>query len=321
MSRRQRPKGFTLIELLVVIAIIAVLIALLLPAVQQARESARRTQCKNNLKQIGLAMHNYNDVMGVFPPGVIQGTGMGASFTGANSTGWAWGTFLLPYIDQAPLYNQLNTYIPMDPTNPVQLSLVRTIIPAYNCPSDTLRDNSQNPYAPVYMNGNTTGVAIGKSNYRGVFGPNEANSCPQATATADPGGMFFSNSNIRVRDISDGTSNQWMALECDTFYYQSLSKPGGNERHQGANWALTSSPNCYDSNYDWQKVLGYVHFTYAEINCSATRCDRRDPGSQHTGGMQIVLADGSVRFVSQNMGVQIAKNLSTRNDGAIIGDY
>src|SRR5690242_14988078 len=103
---KARHVGFTLIELLVVIAIIAILIALLLPAVQQAREAARRTQCKNNLKQLGLAMHNYLDVARQFP------MGYGAQFTGTAATvqdgNWAWGSFLLPYIDQAPLYSKLN---------------------------------------------------------------------------------------------------------------------------------------------------------------------------------------------------------------------
>ena len=191
--RTRRTTGFTLIELLVVIAIIAILIALLLPAVQQAREAARRSTCQNNLKQMGIAMHNYHDVVQVFPPGVIHSLTNDPMGIG---TGWSWGTFLLPYIDQAPIFNQLNTQRPIDPTNATQLSLIRTIIPVYNCPSDPHRNNSENPYATIRMSGASTGVAIGKSNYRAVFGPGEAN-----CVLTDGGGMFFANSNIRIRDL------------------------------------------------------------------------------------------------------------------------
>jgi prepilin-type N-terminal cleavage/methylation domain-containing protein len=113
-SRRSRPRqllGFTLIELLVVIAIIAVLIALLLPAVQQAREAARRSQCKNNFKQIGLALHNYAEIHGVFPPGAVDSNPVfnTAADLASNNNGLAWSTFILPMIDQAPLYNTIGT--------------------------------------------------------------------------------------------------------------------------------------------------------------------------------------------------------------------
>ena len=105
LTFRKRRGGFTLIELLVVIAIIAVLIALLLPAVQQAREAARRTQCKNNLKQIGLALHNYESTFGRLPPGTFGGMGT------CNDDGLAWSFSILPYLDQAPLYNQIDAYL------------------------------------------------------------------------------------------------------------------------------------------------------------------------------------------------------------------
>src|SRR5262245_16035146 len=151
-------KGFTLIELLVVIAIIAVLIALLLPAVQQAREAARRSQCKNNLKQIGLGLHNYHDTFGVFAPGFISST---SNSTTGIGTGWASSAFILPYIDQAPLYNQLNTLTPINPSDATQLGLIRTVIGVYQCPSDTMLNPSQNTGALIYMSGSTSGVAIG----------------------------------------------------------------------------------------------------------------------------------------------------------------
>src|SRR5581483_8700238 len=123
MARRSWKKGFTLIELLVVIAIIAILIALLLPAVQQAREAARRTQCKNNLKQLGLALHNYHDNFNTFPPGGVNGTA-----ATSNYQGWGWSIMLLPQIDQAPLYNQINFSLSMSTVlaqvpNPLATSL------------------------------------------------------------------------------------------------------------------------------------------------------------------------------------------------------
>ncbi|MCB1129315.1 MAG: DUF1559 domain-containing protein, partial [Verrucomicrobiae bacterium] len=119
-------RGFTLIELLVVIAIIAILIALLLPAVQQAREAARRTECKNKLKQLGLALHNYHDTFRAFPAAFYRGT--------TTSPGWGWGTMILPYIDQAPLYNQWVMTVSYD--NGQNQTARRTKLAAYKCPSD-----------------------------------------------------------------------------------------------------------------------------------------------------------------------------------------
>lgn len=136
-------RGFTLIELLVVIAIIAILIALLLPAVQQAREAARRSQCRNNLKQIGLALHNYHDNYNAFPPGALAmnvTTGVAYKLGDAEPSrsnvggGWGWSTFILPFIDQAPLYSSLNPNGNNFPLNPT--ALTRTILPVYICPSE-----------------------------------------------------------------------------------------------------------------------------------------------------------------------------------------
>ena len=201
--------GFTLIELLVVIAIIAILIALLLPAVQQAREAARRVQCKNNLKQLALALHNYQDTHGTFPPGYIV------------DTGWGWGTMLLPAVEQAPLYNQLSPSGLMDLTDAARLELVRKPLEAFRCPSDSqpeLNDKSK-PNVKAKKE-------IATANYIGIMG----------SILSDPvgNGTMYQNSSIRFRDITDGTSNTLLLGERD--YHN----------HRGSIWA--GSTNHTDTN-------------------------------------------------------------------------
>ena len=141
VSRSNRQRGFTLIELLVVIAIIAILIALLLPAVQQAREAARRSTCKNNLKQIGLAMHNYHETFGMFPPGYVEEIlNTNGGHVADNEGHWAWNALLLPYLDQAPLFNQLNVgTVPVSTmlNNATVRGSMQKTLPVFRCPSDT----------------------------------------------------------------------------------------------------------------------------------------------------------------------------------------
>lgn len=181
MKNCRSRKGFTLIELLVVIAIIAILIALLLPAVQQAREAARRSTCKNNVKQIGLALHNYHETYNTFPAAWFR--------NGSAEPGWGWGVAILPAMDQKPLFDQLNTSV-----NPIPVAgnaNTQTVLPAYRCPSDT---------GPAI---NANRGNHGTSNYMGVFGSNSAGS-----ATINNGdGIFSASSSISFRDITDGSSN------------------------------------------------------------------------------------------------------------------
>jgi prepilin-type N-terminal cleavage/methylation domain-containing protein len=317
MLRLRSRRGFTLIELLVVIAIIAVLIALLLPAVQQAREAARRSQCKNNLKQIGLAFHNYHGTSNVFPPGIIHSTTSSAT---GGGTGWAWGAMILPYVDQGALYNQLQPSGVMNLSNATTLALVRTVLPMYLCPSDTgLLTPAQNTLAPVNMNigGSQIGnISIAKSNYIASGTGGEDLNCQLGVRA----GVFFVNSSIKMADITDGTSNTIFAYERDTFKYPPGLKPTV-EQHMGAVWAGTSAPVCTDSNYDFYKVLGFIYPTYGEINGSATRFDRREPASLHAGGMHALLGDGSVRFISQNIQLTTAINLAQRSDSGVLGEW
>ncbi|OYW19776.1 MAG: hypothetical protein B7Z55_08260 [Planctomycetales bacterium 12-60-4] len=222
---RQRP-AFTLIELLVVIAIIAILIALLLPAVQQAREAARRTQCKNNLKQIGLGLHNYLDSFMVFPPGYIYNPNSGSPWMG-----WSWMTMLLPQFDQAPLYNQMS-----QSTNPsinggmptAAWVQTQSVLNALRCPSDV----GSLVVPTVYISGVNSGNAApgtltasvnnyGRSNYFGVAGYNGTS--PAAvngglTLNTPPlvgtfRGSFGENSRVGLRDMTDGSTNVAMVGE------------------------------------------------------------------------------------------------------------
>ena len=209
MTSRNR-QGFTLIELLVVIAIIAVLIALLLPAVQQAREAARRTQCKNNLKQLGLALHNYHDLTGTtFPSGFVYHNSGGAAYP-ASLAGWGWMTMLLPQIDQAPLFNQIGNTNPNFSTGLWGMTVAATtgpvnqIIPALLCPSDSPPGRT---VAITSINGTattTTPIPCGRSNYFGVAGVDPAwvpVTAPNGTSPGVFGTIFSGSSLINVGAI------------------------------------------------------------------------------------------------------------------------
>ena len=175
-SRSRRRRGFTLIELLVVIAIIAVLISLLLPAVQQAREAARRTQCRSNLKQIGLALHNYHDQYQVFPPGnglssQSPDAGYSVDLTTTNrAAAYGWATYILPQLDQANLYNQLgvsNLELCLLMQQATLRPLTQTVLRVYRCPTDVAPDtNDKRPFSnPIFGDTN-----VGTSSYVGVHG-------------------------------------------------------------------------------------------------------------------------------------------------------
>ncbi|HUG93218.1 MAG TPA: DUF1559 domain-containing protein [Planctomycetaceae bacterium] len=209
---RHSRRGFTLIELLAVIAIIGVLVALILPAVQQAREAARRTQCKNNLKQIGTALHNYHASHGGFPPAYINV---------ADTPGWGWGAMLLPELDHAPLYEQLGVGRQDFSGAPTPAS--ETILPVFVCPSDI--GPPLNPHRGDHA----------MSNYAGVFGNVEV------FQWDDIGnGVFFVNSHIRISDMLDGASNTFGVGE------RRFDWPDGT--HKGGIWAGKYAPVAYGSN-------------------------------------------------------------------------
>ncbi|MDA0284502.1 MAG: DUF1559 domain-containing protein, partial [Planctomycetota bacterium] len=191
---KRAKKGFTLIELLVVIAIIAILIALLLPAVQQAREAARRSTCKNGLKQIGLSLHNYHDVHKTLPPGCTAGPTATAT-GGANFLGWTF--HMLPFFDQAPLFKKFNSKVPINVAP--NAALTSTILSVMRCPSDAGPDQD-----PSGSSAFGTSFDMGLANYVGNFGVGmpDINANPRAVQ-----GIFGVNTKVRFRDIKDGQSN------------------------------------------------------------------------------------------------------------------
>lgn len=287
MKRRRNRLGFTLIELLVVIAIIAILIALLLPAVQQARESARRTQCKNGLKQLGIAMHNYHDVYQRFPPSMIYDL---SSSTG--SRWWSWNVCLLPQLEQATVYNAMDVEInglfsPTAWTNDPYTSL---LLPMLQCPSDVS--------AGVYESSGLQ-IRLGTTNYIGCRGSDRY---PAA------GNGIFPERNIsmRFRDVTDGTSNTLMIGERPV---------EGNQIT--AWWAVASG---YDGQGLGDQVMDSSEGLY-QGTPGSIGVDARHWWSLHVGGAQFVLGDGSARFVSNSIDHQTLLNLSSRKDGNVIGEF
>jgi prepilin-type N-terminal cleavage/methylation domain-containing protein len=302
MSSLPKRRGFTLIELLVVIAIIAILIALLLPAVQQAREAARRTQCRNNLKQIGLALHNYHDVHNTLPSGWIGAAGGVHDIAGNNNFGWS--VFLLPYIDQAPLYNQFNFNVGI--LDPVHNEERVQILPFFRCPSDT--------GTPIWQmvsaaNTNTVLTTLSTSNYVGSFGTSELEDCENSIANPNGTGLIsgqcrgngslYHNSKVLLRDFADGTSNTFICGErVSTAGYSTWVGvvPGGQEA--------------------MARVLGV-----ADHNPNHVPLHLDDFSSQHVGGALFVMGDGAVRFISGNIDRNLYQGLFTLRGGEAPGEF
>ncbi len=303
MPGRHRTAGFTLIELLVVIAIIAVLIALLLPAVQQAREAARRTQCKNNLKQLGLALHGYHETLSRIPAGLI------------HQNEWGWGTMILPFLDQAPLYNLLGSTVGKSYpggtpatgfsahmesfTPPNALSSTLTV---YRCPSDS---------GPAIVNltdfYGSGAEPYGKSNYPSVQGTDSTNPVDGAFPWYDLSGNPPACRSFR--DFSDGLSNAFLIGE--------RQSPGlVNGLHIGGDAIWAGVVDFGDDN-------GGVCNSALPINARTTDINTQtlDFGSMHTGGCHFLMGDGSVRFISENVDRTTYTRLASISDGQVIGEY
>lgn len=330
-SLNRKPRGFTLIELIVVIAIIAIMVALLLPAVQQAREAARRTQCKNNLRQIVLAAHNYHDVATMFPPAYI--------FAIPNHSTRSALTMLLPYIEQSNLYQSIDSSVPMfngpsgyNATIHAQnVSAAATLIPTFLCPSSVGPETDDYffpalgiagvfPSTDVTWKGGRTDYC-GTTGVRGVFADlaynnNPGDNCEGALVAAGVGGGTSS-----MQDITDGSSNTFMFGE----------RTGGSKIYHRNQPAVGLPALIGLSNGgSWADALTFHHWLRGSLfDGSGTggpcpMCtNARGNGfhSFHTGGCQFAMVDGSVRFVSENVAIRVFSALITRRKGDSVGEF
>jgi prepilin-type N-terminal cleavage/methylation domain-containing protein len=321
MRHRSVRTGFTLIELLVVIAIIAILIALLLPAVQQAREAARRTQCKNNLKQLALACHNYHDTHGVFPLNRDM-TQWGAR----PHSNFSWIAMTLPYFEQSALYQSIDFNVPGQIPNgwgwtadapSLNLTAHRTVLTALLCPSNPQTKAVGNQYEGVDYRQRVDNV--GRTDYTGSMGFTNGGwrDCPrqpigtgpwawidQPAPTNNANGIFGYRGSVGIAAIIDGTSNTVLLTE---------------DMH----WTDFNNKTAISDDAAWGSPLGSISTLQNPINYRDIQGDRRchSWSSLHTGGAQCALADGSVRFVSENVSGIIQRAIGTRAGGEIVGEF
>ncbi len=326
-------RGFTLVELLVVIAIIGVLVALLLPAVQSAREAARRMQCTNNLKQIGLAIHNYHDVQLRFPSGFIfEAPGMSNRADRPNrAAGFSWHTLILPFVEQANLYNQLNFQLGM--WQPPNRQAISTQLKIAVCPS------ASNPVKHFRVGSGSepnsvTDPGITATNYVGCGG---AFTQSQYYDSPEPqrNGIIIEDSNLRFSNIEDGSSNTFLAGETIYFGVGTDDPNTVNNFYWDATWfghfkkdtnGRADAPEC---------LMRTGQYRMNPPKIAAALVQRNTFSSRHPSGAVFVMADGSTRFVSTTVdhtesvfnGQVLPPNAGTfqrlcaRNDGLTIGDF
>jgi prepilin-type N-terminal cleavage/methylation domain-containing protein/prepilin-type processing-associated H-X9-DG protein len=354
LMNRRSNRGFTLIELLVVIAIIAVLIALLLPAVQQAREAARRTQCKNNLKQIGLAIHNYFDTHNVLPQGHLWHAASSTNTALGGGAGWAWSAYLLPYLDGQNLYNMFNFNLSIADYQPtvtggagpqvtplVNTPLVATPMPWARCPSSIAPEN-------FFWGGggNPNWLLLAVSSYKASAGSyDQAHTylLQQGHTNEELNGLFFRGNKVSFRDITDGLSNTIAVGESN---WATWAPPGANTQYGARLYGIVhpvgaagTGQGCANSGTN---VL--LSMTWRPMNPPANTIGgaaSESFHSPHEGGVHFLFADGSVHFLSENIqhtqmnwdannpfdrnnggrNFGIYQRLGARNDGLVIGEY
>jgi prepilin-type N-terminal cleavage/methylation domain-containing protein/prepilin-type processing-associated H-X9-DG protein len=325
-----RKTGFTLIELLVVMAIIGLLVGLLLPAVQAARESARRTQCTNNLKQIGLALHQFESHKKVFPAGYVTSPNdatMGpidANFNDAGP-GWGWLTLIMPYIEESSAYARLNLRLKCwDPAN---AAAVRTPVPAYLCPSDAFgqNPNTTNTVNIADTNNRPSGVIYGRANYVSSVGSSTLwCSWP---ITLQPNGVVYRDSKTRIADVTDGLSKTVFAGERSSDLADSVW-PGiyPTSGHWSYPPFASIGTGGLNTNYDGPGAYVGAHggpcpyenpVVIHPPNSPYGHSDQME--SMHPGGVNILMGDGSVTLYNDESSLALWVALISRN-GAEVTD-
>ena len=322
MNKIRQFRGFTLVELLVVIAIIGMLVALLLPAVQAARESARRSQCTNNLKQLGLAFHNYHDAHKAFPPAyVIQPGGGGLNgvpdpLTRDAGPGWAWGTLLLPYLEQEPLHDAFDFTRPCwDSANAAP---ARTQLDVFLCPSAT---GTSEPMKVLSESGDVL-ATFSRSCYVVSAGQNEPWLLSVDSYEGIADGPLYRNSRTRAADVTDGLSDTVFAGE----HHPILSDKTWVGVVPGA--IVCPKPRF---------AFGVCEPGGILVNCHSGPCSYANPPvihppnspvcapcqmyAEHPGGCNVLLGDGSVHFISETINQLTWAAMSSRAKGEVVGQF
>lgn len=318
MHSTTRPRGFTLIELLVVIAIVAVLVGLLLPAIQKVRDAAARVQCQNNLKQLGLALHNFHDANQGFPPSGYTTTGP----TNLAGRYVGWRPLTLPYIEQEnlkKLYNFNSDW--WVGTNPVAASVP---VKTYQCPSVPGRVEVLSAIAKAPRPAMTFANPLAPTDYEAIMGVQPSAINPHlATAIYNSSNRFavmHRDSRVRLIDVTDGTSSTLMVVEAAgrPLVYRNRSARTDLSNDQGIGWADSEGPFSFDG----ASSDGSLEGCGPAGGCTSVmnRKNDNEPFAFHSGGMNVVFADGHVAFLRESISLTTFAALSTRAAGEVVGN-
>ncbi len=298
--QRTRRDGFTLIELLVVIAIIGLLVALLLPAVQQAREAARRTQCRDHLKQLALALHNYHDAHQTLPSGYVYRPDFSTSPPN-NGAGFSWGAMILPYIEQSSVYHELNWNVAI--YHAANETPRKRHLKVFLCPNDSKSDGGfleMGPLPEYYA----------MASYVACFGPPDLDDTQEKRD-----GMFSRNSRTRFGDVTDGLSNTLMLGERENGPFRK-GIPHGVHFTYETNWSGAVR--------DWDEPdddHGHMILFQSGHVPNDGFSDDRDVSAPHVGYANFAFGDGSVRGLTENIDFGLYQSLSTRAGGEVLGEF